>query len=108
MNSITQAVISAGGRGERLRPFTDNAPKPMVPVLGKPLLEWHVGQFKKFGVRDFVFALGYLPEVISEYFGDGSRFGVTIRYFVEHIPLGSFGSMRDIAGVDENFYFYSL
>ncbi len=77
--------------GTRLKPFTDTAPKPMIPVLGKPLLEWHVEQYKKHGVKDFIFSLGYLPQVVMDYFGDGSRFGVNISYHVETTPLGSFG-----------------
>lgn len=103
---ITQAVISAGGLGTRLRPLTDTLPKPMIPILGKPILEWHIEQFKKYGVTEFFFALGYLPEVVMEHFGDGSRFGVTIRYFVEEEPLGSAGALKKFKDkLDTTFYF---
>lgn len=105
MEKITQAVISAGGVGSRLRPFTDTAPKPMIPILGRPLLEWHLEQYKKHGVTDFICALGYLPDVIMDYFGDGSRFGVSISYHVEKEPLGSFGCMPLIQGLRKTFYF---
>lgn len=105
MTQITQAVISAGGTGTRLKPFTDTAPKPMIPVLGKPLLEWHVEQYKKHGVRDFIFSLGYLPQVVIDYFGDGSRFDVSITYHVETSPLGSFGCMPLLSGLHDRFYF---
>jgi mannose-1-phosphate guanylyltransferase/phosphomannomutase len=105
MDIITQAVISAGGIGSRLRPLTDIAPKPMVPILGKPLLEWHVKQYKKHGVKNFIFSLGYLPQVVMDYFGDGSRFGVHITYHVETTPLGSFGYMPLLSGLNDRFYF---
>jgi len=77
----------------------------MIPVLGKPLLEWHVEQYKKYGVKDFIFSLGYLPQVVMDYFGDGSRFGVHIAYHVETTPLGSFGYMPLLSGLHDRFYF---
>lgn len=91
---ITQAVISAGGFGTRLRSFTNTAPKPMIPVLGKPILEWHIEQFKKHGVTNFLFTLHYLPEVITDYFGDGSSRDVKIDYVIEEKPLGSAGGIK--------------
>lgn len=103
---ITQAVISAGGLGTRLRPMTDTLPKPMIPILGKPLLEWHIEQFKKYGVREFFITLQYLPEVVMEYFGDGSRFGVQIQYFVEKEPLDSAGAIKKFESkLDDTFFF---
>lgn len=103
---ITQAVISAGGLGKRLRPLTDTMPKPMVPVLGKPMLEWHVEQFKKHGVTEFFFTLHYLPEVVTNYFGDGSHLGVRIRYFIEKEPLGSAGAIKKFEPeLGSTFYF---
>ncbi len=77
----------------------------MVPVLGKPLLEWHVEQYKKHGVKEFIFALGYLPHTIRDHFGDGARFGVSIAYTIEKTPLGSFGYMRDVRALQDRFYF---
>lgn len=79
---IRQAVIFAGGYGKRLAPFTDTAPKPMYPIAGKPYLEHLITQVKEFGIRDVVFLLGYLPEKIVDYFGDGSRYGMTFHYVV--------------------------
>ena len=103
---IRQAVISAGGSGTRLRPMTDAMPKPMIPILGKPMLEWHVEQFKKFGVSEFFFTLGYLPEVVTGYFGDGARFGVKINYLIEQTPLGSAGGVKQLAPqLDQLFFF---
>src|ERR1700722_16464989 len=93
---IKQAIIAAGGFGTRLRPYTDTVPKPMLPVLGKPVLEWSVEQFKKAGVTNFFFTLHYLPEVVMDYFGDGSKLGVKINYFIEKEPLGEAGAIKKL------------
>jgi len=79
---IKQAVILAGGMGIRLRPYTYDRPKPMVEVSGRPFAEYLVEELKKNGIEEIVFLLGYLPEKVQEHFGDGSRFGVKIRYAV--------------------------
>jgi NDP-sugar pyrophosphorylase family protein len=103
---ITQAIISAGGFGTRLRPTTDTMPKPMIPILGKPLLEWHIEQFKKFGVTEFFFTLHYLPQVVMDYFGDGSKWGVKMHYFVEEEPLGTAGAIKKFeAQLDDDFFY---
>ena len=94
---FTQAIILAGGRGERLRPFTDNLPKPMVPVNGKPFLEYVVELLRENGITEIVMLLGYLPEKITEYFGDGKKFGVSIKYSigsVDDLPERAFGTPR--------------
>lgn len=90
-----KAVIIAGGRGERLKPITDNIPKPMVEVNGKPILLHIINLFKKNGITEFIFALCYLPEVITSYFGNGEKFGVKIQYTYEDIkkPLGTAGAI---------------
>jgi len=88
-----QAVIMAGGKGTRLAALTkDEIPKPMVPVAGKPLLLWQVERLKENGITDLIMVIGHLGEKIQEYFGDGSKFGVNIEYFVEEVPLGTAGS----------------
>lgn len=103
---IKQAIISAGGFGTRLRPFTDTMPKPMVPVLGKPMLEWSIEQFKKHGITEFFLTLHYLPHVVMDYFGDGSKFGVRIEYFIEEQPLGEAGAIKNFsARLDKTFYY---
>ena len=88
------AVLIAGGKGERLRPLTNERPKPMVEVLGKPLMayqvDWLIGQ----GVDHFVISCGYLPEVIEDYFADGSSLGVSFEYAIEQTPLGRGGGLR--------------
>lgn len=90
-----KAVIIAGGKGERLRPLTNDIPKPMIDVAGKPILLHIVDLFKKFGIKDFLFTLCYLPHVITSFFGDGSEFGVSFKYFYEDLnkPLGTSGGI---------------
>ncbi len=88
------ALILAGGKGERLRPLTDNLPKPMVPLCGRPILAHQVDWLKGAGVTDVVFLAGYLWESIREYFGDGQRFGIRAHYSVEETPLGRGGAIR--------------
>lgn len=90
----------AGGKGTRLTALTgDVIPKPMVKLLDKPLLEWQIECLRRNGVEDIIMVTGHLGEVIREYFGDGNKWGVKIRYFVEKEPLGTAGAlpeMRDI------------
>ena len=81
----TQAVILAGGLGTRLRPLTETRPKPMVQVGGKPFLEYQINQLREHGFDRVLLLLGYLPEVVRDYFGDGRRWGVSIEYSVTAI-----------------------
>jgi len=96
-NSEITAVIVAGGRGTRLAPLTDTVPKPMLDVCGKPILLWQVELLKKYGLRNFVFCTHYLHDVIENFFGDGSRFGVRINYCREQTPLGTGGAILNAA-----------
>ncbi len=77
-----QAVILAGGRGERMRPITDDRPKPMAPILGRPFLEYQIEQLRDQGFERVLILLGYLPDVVQNHFGDGRRWGVRIDYSV--------------------------
>ena len=70
-----QAVILAGGRGTRLKPLTDTRPKPMIEFHGKPFLEYLIEMLREQGFERVLLLLGYLPEVVQDHFGDGSRFG---------------------------------
>ncbi|MBM3942187.1 MAG: nucleotidyltransferase family protein [SAR202 cluster bacterium] len=88
------ALILAGGKGERLRPLTDSLPKPMVPLEGRPILEYQVEWLKKAGVTNVVFLVGYLWSKVQEYFQDGSRFGICAHYSVEDSPLGRGGAIK--------------
>ena len=93
MKNIDVAVIMAGGKGSRLLSITnDEIPKPMVPVDGKPLLEYQVEKLKTYGIKKIVMIVGHLGEKIVDYFKDGKDFGVEIDYIFEREPLGTAGA----------------
>ncbi|MGP4080873.1 sugar phosphate nucleotidyltransferase [Pseudalkalibacillus sp. R45] len=99
-----KAVIMAGGKGTRLRPLTCNLPKPMVPILEKPVMEYTIELLKKYGITEIAVTVQYLPEHIKQYFGDGSRCGVSLHYFEETTPLGTAGSIKNAESfLDERF-----
>ena len=87
------AILMAGGRGERLRPLTDNTPKPMLKIGGKPIIEINIDRLISFGVKDIFISVRYMKEQIMEYFGDGSSKGVSIKYIEETDPLGTLGCL---------------
>ncbi len=89
-----KACILAGGEGRRLRPLTSFLPKPLVPVLGKPVLHHIVERLKSFGITEMAVTLMYLPEMIKNSLGDGSDMGVSIHYFTEETPLGTAGGVK--------------
>ena len=93
------ALSIAGGRGERLKPITDDLPKSMVPVDGRPLIERQTEWFVSQGVTDVVFLCGYLGEKIQDHFQDGSRFGFRAHYSFEETPLGRDGAVRKGLGL---------
>lgn len=88
-----RALIMAGGKGTRLRPHTDNKPKPMVLVAGRPILERIVLHLVGHGIREIIVAINYLGEQIKEYFGDGSKYGCRIEYLQESRELGTAGAL---------------
>ncbi len=90
-----KAVIMAGGEGTRLRPLTCNRPKPMVPVVNKPVMEHIIELLKKHNLADIAVTLQYMPELVKEYFHDGNEFGVSLRYYIEQTPLGTAGSVKN-------------
>ncbi|MCS6776119.1 MAG: NDP-sugar synthase [Chloroherpetonaceae bacterium] len=92
-----KGIIIAGGLGTRLRPLTYHRPKPLVPVANRPFLEYQVAHLRKYGIDDIVFATNYMAEQIEAHFGDGSRFGVRMRYAIEEEPLGTGGAIRNAA-----------
>lgn len=89
-----KAFIIAGGLGTRLKPITHELPKPLIPVQGKPILEHLLDLFKKHDIRDITISIGYKGDKIKEYFGNGSRFGLTITYVEEKQPLGTAGPLK--------------
>ena len=99
-----QAVILAGGLGTRLGPITARVPKPMVPVAGVPYLEHQLRLLERQSIRNVVVLTGYLGNMVEEYFGDGRRLGLSIRYSRENTPLGTGGALRLAAQLlDEQF-----
>lgn len=92
-----KVLIMAGGRGERLRPLTDDIPKPMLAVQGRPLLEGILTQLAQSGLRDVTIAVHHRAERIVEHVGDGSTFGLSVRYLHEEEPLGTGGALRLLA-----------
>ncbi len=90
----TKAVIMAGGFGTRIRPLTTNLPKPMLPLVNRPILEHIIGLLKKHGLDDIIMLLYYHPDVIKNYFGDGSEFGVYIEYTMPDRDYGTAGAVR--------------
>jgi mannose-1-phosphate guanylyltransferase/phosphomannomutase len=99
-----KVIIMAGGEGSRLRPLTCDRPKPMVPIMNRPMMEHIVSLLKRFGLTDIGVTLQYLPEQIQNYFGDGREFGVQMQYFIEDSPLGTAGSVKNSGTfLDETF-----
>jgi NDP-sugar pyrophosphorylase family protein len=87
-------VLMAGGRGSRLKPLTNEVPKPMLKVGKKPILETIMDLFKSYGFKNFIISINYLADMVEGYFGDGKSFGVNIQYFRESKMLGTVGCIR--------------
>ena len=98
-----RAIVLAGGRGSRLRPYTVVLPKPLMPVGDRPVLDIVVRQLSRAGFERLTVATGYLAELIEAFFGDGASYGIAIDYFREATPLGTAGSLALIDGLDEPF-----
>ncbi len=90
-----KALFLAGGLGTRLRPITNDLPKPMVPIMGKPLLERNIENLKNHGVDEIVLSTCYKPHKIERYFEDGRKLGIKISYISEDIPLGTAGAIKN-------------
>jgi len=99
-----KAVILAGGKGTRLKPYTTVLPKPLMPIGDKPILEILIRQLETQGFREIILMVGYLGELITAFFGDGSKFGVNIKYSKEEKPLGTAGGLSLIRDeLDDTF-----
>ncbi|MBN1219071.1 MAG: NTP transferase domain-containing protein [Anaerolineae bacterium] len=99
-----KAVILAGGEGSRLRPLTIERPKPMIPIVNKPVLKHILDLLQRHNITEAVITAQYLAEFIQDYFGDGSNFGMNIRYCIEESPLGTAGSVKNTqAYLDDTF-----
>ena len=102
---IRQAVILCAGLGTRLRPFTDTSPKPMLPLLGVPMIEWNIMRLLEFGVDRFCINLHYLPDVLRDYVGNGHQWGAQVSYHYEPQILGTAGGVKSFEDqLDDEFF----
>ncbi len=90
-----KALFLAGGNGTRLHPLTEDVPKPMVPIMNKPLLETTMVNLKKFGISEIVISMCYKPYYMKKYFGNGKDLGLDIQYIVEDYPMGTGGAIKN-------------
>lgn len=103
MPPVTKAMLLAAGRGTRMRELTNDLPKPMIAVRGKPILQHIVEGLKAAGITDILIVVGYRKEVVTDFFGDGSRFGVRVQYVTQKVQDGTGRVVelgRDFAGAD--------
>jgi len=105
LGAFVKAAIIAGGLGKRLRPLTEDRPKPLIEVGGRPIVEWQIKWLSRSGVDTVVVLAGYHREKLIEFLGSGSRFGVSVVYVVEEEPLGTGGAIKNAERVlgDEVF-----
>jgi dTDP-glucose pyrophosphorylase len=101
-NIPASAIIMAGGRGERLMPLTQNTPKPMLKVGGKPIIEYNIEHLVRHGITDIIISIGYLGNQIQDYFGDGNAFNASIKYITEQIPLGTIGALKVVSDFEND------
>ncbi|MBI4320857.1 MAG: NTP transferase domain-containing protein [Chloroflexi bacterium] len=98
-----RAIILAGGTGTRMRPYTTVLPKPLMPIGDVPIADIVVNQLKYHGITNITMAVGYLAELLMAYFGDGSKYGISICYSKENSPLGTAGPLALIPNLDSTF-----
>lgn len=103
LSNTVRTVILAGGKGTRLRPYTMVLPKPLVPVGEMPILEIVIRQLAAQGFRRLTIAVGHLAELIQSFFGDGSKWGVSIEYSIEDKPLSTIAPLKLIEGLEGDF-----
>ncbi|MGI0084671.1 MAG: nucleotidyltransferase family protein [Nitrososphaerales archaeon] len=90
-----KAVILAGGLGKRLKPLTDDKPKPMLDIAGFPILEWQIDWLSRHKIKEIVICAGYLKNAVIDHVGSGQKYGVNVGYSVEEEPLGTGGAIRN-------------
>ena len=99
-----KAVLMAGGDGSRLRPLTVGRPKPMVPVVNKPVMTHMLELLRSYGITEVIVTLRYLASVIQDFYEDGSNLGMKLSYAIEDVPLGTAGSVKNAARfLDDTF-----
>ena len=103
-----KAVILAGGFGKRLKPLTNDRPKPMIEVSGVPILEWQIDWLHRNDINEVVICLGYLHEVVMNHIGSGKKFGVKVGYSMEEEPLGTGGALKNASSLLSGTSFLAL
>ncbi|PKN77497.1 MAG: nucleoside-diphosphate-sugar pyrophosphorylase, partial [Deltaproteobacteria bacterium HGW-Deltaproteobacteria-10] len=98
-----QAIILAGGKGTRLKPYTTVLPKPLMPIGDCPILEVVIKQLKKCGFKKVTLAIGHQPDLFMAFFGNGEKWGIPIDYYVEKEPLGTAAPIRCIENLEDTF-----
>ena len=99
--TVTSAILLVGGMGTRMQPLTFTTPKPMLPLLGRPITEHQIMKAKEAGITEIVLATSYLSDIFIPYFGNGEKFGIKISYAVEESALGTGGAIRNAAALLE-------
>lgn len=100
-----KAILLAGGKGRRLKPFTTTIPKPLFPIGEKPILQIIIEQLKEFGVDEYIISLGYLGELIKAFLGDGEKYNTKISYVTEETPLGTAGAISLLPELNDDYIF---
>jgi NDP-mannose synthase len=98
-----QAIILAGGKGTRLKPYTTVLPKPLMPIGDCPILEVVIKQLKRYGFKKITLAIGHQPDLFMAFFGNGEKWGIPIDYYIEKEPLGTAAPIRHIENIDDTF-----
>jgi len=88
-----KAIILAGGRGKRLKPITDYVPKPLIPIMNIPIIEWQIKYLKKFGITEVIICSGYKTKMIEDYLNN-KKLGIKIAFSIENKPLGTGGAIK--------------
>src|SRR5574344_1601942 len=88
-----QVVIIAGGKGTRIASIASDIPKSMIPIAGKPVVEYQIELAKRYGYKNILFMIGHLGDQIKRYFGNGEKWGVNIEYYLEDAPMGTAGAL---------------
>lgn len=100
-----KAILLAGGKGTRLKPFTTTIPKPLFPIGEKPILQIIIEQLKEFGIDEYIISLGYLGELIKAFLGDGEKYNTKISYVTEETPLGTAGAISLLPELNDDYIF---